>query len=89
VRDTIRHFNSRNLMTTTLPCPPGIRLSLRTNATNPDHHLWNNNGTWWCHLTLHAAQGRKRRVRCSLKTISLEKARQKRDVLFARLQASV
>jgi hypothetical protein len=89
VRDTIRHFNSRNLMNTALPCPSGIRLSLRTNATNPDHHLWNNNGTWWCHLTLHTAQGRKHRVRCSLKTTSVEKARQKRDVLIARLHASV
>ena len=70
-------------MNNTLPCPTAIRLSLRTNAQNPDHHLWNNHGTWWCHLTLHTAHGRKHRVRCSLKTASVEKARQKRDVLFA------
>ena len=50
---------------------PAIRLSLRTNAQNPDHHLWNNHGTWWCHLTLHTAHGRKHRVRCSLKTASV------------------
>jgi hypothetical protein len=75
-------------MNNTLPCPTAIRLSLRTNAQNPDHHLWNNHGTWWCHLTLHTAHGRKHRVRCSLKTASVEKARQKRDVLFARLHAS-
>ena len=89
VRKTLRHFNSRNLMNTPLTRPAGIRLSLRTNATNPDHHLWNNNGTWWCHLTLHTAQGRKHRVRCSLKTPLVEKARKRRDALLARLGASV
>jgi len=75
VRDTIRHFNSGNLMNNALPCPAGIRLSLRPNATNPDHHLWNNYGTWWCHLTIPAARGRKRRVRCFLKTASVRNSR--------------
>lgn len=89
MRDTIRHFYLRNLMNNALPSASGIRLSLRTDASNPDHHLWNNNGTWWCHLTLHTAQGCKQRVRCSLKTDSVIKARQKRDALFARLCASV
>jgi hypothetical protein len=23
--------------------------SIRVLAHNPDHHLWNNHGTWWCH----------------------------------------
>jgi hypothetical protein len=23
----------------------------------PDHHIWNNNGTWWCHLTLPRMRG--------------------------------
>jgi hypothetical protein len=28
-------------------------LAIRLNPGNPDHHLWNNNGTWWCHYTVH------------------------------------
>ena len=72
-------------MNTALPCPAGIRLSLRTNATNPDHHLWNNNGTWWCHLTLHSLDGRKHRVRRSLRTSQLDAARRRRDALLTRL----
>jgi len=31
-------MNSRRIV-------PGI------NAANPNHHLWNNNGTWWCHAS--------------------------------------
>ena len=22
-------------------------------GSNPNHHLWNNNGTWWLHYTEH------------------------------------
>jgi hypothetical protein len=22
-------------------------LAIRLNPGNPDHHIWNNNGTWW------------------------------------------
>ena len=65
--------------------PPGIQLSLRTRAHNPDHHLWNNNGTWWCHFTVHTANGQKRRVRSSLRTRQLDAARRKRDVVLMRL----
>ena len=39
--------------------------SLRVDLTNPLHHLWCNNGTWWVHSTLHFG-GRKRRIRRSL-----------------------
>ena len=73
----------------TAPVSSGLRLSLRTDARNPDHHLWNNHGTWWCHLTLHTANGRKCRVRRSLKTASVEKARQRRDSLVARISGSI
>ncbi len=31
-----------------MPTPHTIcHLSTRNTAQNPDHHLWNNNGTWW------------------------------------------
>ena len=64
---------------------PPIQLSLRTRADNPDHHLWNNHGTWWCHFTLHLANGTKRRVRRSLRTACSTKARTRRDSLLGRL----
>jgi hypothetical protein len=47
--------------------------SIRVLNHNPTHHLWNNNGTWWVHFTVHFDQ-RKRRVRRSLKTRSLTEA---------------
>ena len=28
------------------------KLSVRVNRKNPNHHLWNNNGTWWFHCTV-------------------------------------
>ena len=59
-------------------------LSIRIDPANPDHHLWNNNGTWWCHYTLHRA-GRKQRCRLSLETRSVADARTRRDALFAAL----
>ena len=64
---------------------PPIQLSLRTRADNPDHHLWNNHGTWWCHFTLHTRHGTKRRVRHSLRTHDLARARTRRDNLLSRL----
>jgi hypothetical protein len=55
-------------------------LRLITRRTlNPNHHLWNNNGTWWCYISLRNAEGMKMRHRFSLETNDLEKARQKRD----------
>lgn len=63
-----------------------IKLAIRTDHSNRLHHLWNNNGTWWCHLTVHEGR-RAHRVRCSLKTRDLDEACRKRDRLFARLSA--
>ncbi|MBI5395641.1 MAG: hypothetical protein HZA91_10130 [Verrucomicrobia bacterium] len=57
-------------------------LSVRVNRTNPDHHLWNNNGTWFVHYTVYPDRLTKERVRRSLGTKSLAEARRKRDVLF-------
>ena len=63
-----------------------IRLSLRTDALNADHHLWNNNGTFWCHFTLHS-RGMKQRIRRSLRTADPAIARQRRDALLSKLGA--
>lgn len=59
-------------------------LSSRAGTAGDLHHLWNNNGTWWAHYTLHF-DDRKRRIRRSLKTRSLEEAIRRRDELFARI----
>ncbi len=58
------------------------QLSVRVSASNPDHHLWNNHGTWWCHFTVHDPDYRKQRVRRSTGTRHLGEARQIRDFLF-------
>jgi hypothetical protein len=51
-------------------------------SAKPDHHLWNNNGTFWCHYTVHEADFTKRRVRVSLQTKVAEDARARRDALL-------
>jgi hypothetical protein len=58
--------------------------SLRIDDTNDLHHLWCNNGTWWVHYTLHFGH-RKRRIRRSLETSTLDEAVRRRDALLARL----
>ena len=50
---------------------------------NPDHHLWNNHGTWWLHYTMHLPDYTKRRIRKSLGTHNVEEARQRRDEILA------
>ena len=57
-------------------------LSIRQRGTNPNHHLWNNNGTWFVHYTLHPTPLTKKRVRQSLNTRSRDEARGLRDNLF-------
>ncbi len=59
-----------------------IQLSLRTNPHNPNHHLWNNNGTWFVHYVIHPTPFTKERVRRSLGTKSVEVARARRDALL-------
>ena len=65
---------------------PRGHLSVRVDASNRHHHLWNNNGVWWVHYTLNF-DCRTRRVRRSLKTGLLDEAIRRRDDLFAHLQA--
>ena len=62
-------------------------LSVRVNRGNPDHHLWNNHGTWWLHYTLHLPDFTTRRIRKNLGTHDLDQARERRDELFATLEA--
>lgn len=53
--------------------------SLRIDPENPDHHLYQNNGTWWIHYTVHLPDYTVRRVRHSLKTHDRMEARRLRD----------
>ena len=59
------------------------RTSMRVRHANPNHHLWNNNGTWYLHYTMHPTPVTKARVRVSLSTKSLTVARAKRDAFLA------
>ncbi len=60
---------------------PGIRVR----AENPNHHLWNNHGTWFLHYTVHPTPFTKERIRRSLGTKDLAVARQRRDAFFHEL----
>lgn len=58
-------------------------LSVRCHPGNPNHHLWNNNGTFWCHFTIHLPDFTKERLRLSLGTGDVNHARRLRDALMA------
>lgn len=60
-----------------------IKAVARAQAGNVNHHLWNNNGTWWCHLTVHLPDYTKKRLRLSLETGDVELARRLRDSTLA------
>jgi len=80
--------NRRFLLPGFLVCQPSRTMSTSQIAIriggNPNHHLWNNNGTWWIHYTEHLPDYTKRRVRRSLGTQSVIAARSIRDrQLFA------
>jgi len=59
------------------------KLSVRCCPGNANHHLWNNHGTFWCHVTVHFPDFTKKRFRLSLETRDIEHARQRRDALLA------
>jgi len=65
------------------------KLSVRINRKNENHHLWNNNGKWWCHLTAHKSDYTAERQRIPLHTRDVIEARQLRDKLFAKLSGKV
>ncbi|HWA10261.1 MAG TPA: hypothetical protein VG838_12480 [Opitutaceae bacterium] len=61
--------------------------ALRVHGGNPNHHLWNNHGTWFLHYTVHPTPFTKERIRRSLGTKDLSLARERRDAYFAHLGA--
>ena len=72
-------------MSTTTTLIPLLRV--RVHPQNPNHHLWNNHGTWFLHYTVHPTQFTKERVRRSLGTPRLDLARERRDAFFAHCRA--
>ena len=64
-------------------------LALRIDPSNPNHHLWNNNGTWFIDYTACPTPLTAERVRHSLGTKSVEDARQRRDRILGGLSVSV
>ncbi len=83
-----RHFCFQDLVRADSPTTrmnQNIKAVARIQAGNANHHLWNNHGTWWCHLTIHLPDYTKKRLRLSLETGDLTLARRLRDstlVLF-------
>ena len=63
----------------------GEELALRIDDSNLNHHLWNNNGTWWIHYTIYPTPVTVERIRHSLKTKSLTEARSRRDEILNEL----
>lgn len=61
------------------------KLSVRIDAKNPNHHLWNNHGVWWIHYTIYPTPWTQRRVRRNLKTRVVEEARRLRDAVLDEL----
>lgn len=65
-----------------------VHLASKARSANPNHHLTNNNGTWWCQLTVHEGPF-SRRLRFSLKTSEVAAARERRDRILARLASGI
>ena len=63
----------------------GIRIA----ADNPNHHLWNNHGTWFLHYTVHPTPFTKERIRRSLGTKDIDIARSRRAAFFSHLGAKM
>jgi len=63
----------------------GEELALRIDDSNLNHHLWNNNGTWWIHYTIYPTPVTVERIRNSLKTKNLSEARNRRDKILDNL----
>lgn len=60
----------------------GFYLKMRAVHKNPNHHIWNNNGTWYCDFMLVTDSGERNRVRNPLHTDNVEDARRRRDEMI-------
>ena len=65
------------------PKRPDFGLKTRNTNANPNHHIWNNNGTWYCNFRVYDTDGETKQIRTSLNTQSEEEARILRDEKMA------
>ena len=63
--------------------------SVRIGSSNPDHHLYNNNGVWWLHYTSYPTPATSKRIRGSLRTRDVALARHRRDTILKDLFGGV
>lgn len=71
---------------TPIAMPKQRFLCPRRPTRNPNHNLWNNNGTWWLHYTCYPTELTKERRRRSLQTRDLAVARCRRDSFLEQIQ---
>ncbi len=67
------------------PGYPCLSTRHQANSVGQNHHIFNNNGTWFIHYTLHPDPFTKQRVRASLRTNCVHEARRRRDSVLAQL----
>lgn len=69
----------------TIPMEPKLGVITRKKGKNdnPNHHIWLNNGTWFCKFKVHSADGLPKMINKSLKTHSEEEARIRRDQMMS------
>jgi len=65
-----------------------VQISIRNTSKNPNHHLWNNNGTWYIHYTIFPDDLTAKRIRHSLRTKNLMVARLRRDNVLQQSKTS-
>lgn len=61
------------------------KASIRIQKQNPNHHLFNNNGTWWLHYTVYPTAITSERRRLSLGTRDVRIARERRNRILSNL----
>lgn len=59
-----------------------VRLASKTRPEKPNHHLFRNNGIWWCQITIHRGPFSER-LRFSLRTNDVVQARERRNRIFS------
>lgn len=64
-------------------------LLMRSVEGNANHHIWNNNGVWFCNFKVKTATGESKRIRESLHTNHVEEARIRRDDMIRSYNESI
>ena len=72
-----------------IPMKEHQTLSTRQRTQGPNHHIWNNNGVWWLHATVHLPDYTSKRLRINLRTRDVVTARRERDRIFGQYTAGI